>query len=215
MLGTRGVRLAVLRPGLYRMQVRALVEAALDRLGAGGDPHVQVMVPLVSTPSELVLVREWVAEEVASVLDGAAAGSARLDLRVGAMVETPRAALRAGELADAADFLSFGTNDLTQMAFGLSRDDVGRVLEAYREQGLLSADPFEHLDQVGVGELITLASDRARERQPGIELGVCGEHGGDPASVAFFVAAGLDYVSCSPFRVPIARLAAARAVLGA
>jgi pyruvate,orthophosphate dikinase len=212
MLGVRGVRLGVLKPGLYRMQVRALVEAAVARLDAGGTPRVQVMVPLVSTVAELDLARTWVDDEVAAVLGARAAD---LDVPVGAMVETPRAALRAGDLAGVADFLSFGTNDLTQMTFGFSRDDVGRLLAAYLDQGLLAADPFARLDVEGVGQLVAGGVERARAAHPGLEIGVCGEHGGDPASIAFFLAAGLDYVSCSPFRVPIARLAAARAVLGA
>jgi pyruvate,orthophosphate dikinase len=211
MLGVRGVRLAVLKPGLYRMQVRALIEAALARIDAGGTPLVQVMVPLISTAAELALARAWIEQEAAVVLGPRAE---EFELRVGAMVETPRAALRAGDLAETADFLSFGTNDLTQMTFGFSRDDVGRILDRYLDLGLLDADPFATLDVDGVGELVAHGVERARERSPGLELGVCGEHGGDPASIAFFVAAGLDYVSCSPFRVPVARLAAARAVLG-
>jgi len=212
MLGVRGVRLAVLKPGLYRMQVRALVEAALLRIDAGGTPRVQVMIPLVSTAAELALARGWVTDAAAEVL-GPRAGE--LDLRIGAMVETPRASLRTGELVDVADFLSFGTNDLTQMTFGFSRDDVGRLLDAYLGQGLLAADPFGTLDVDGVGELVRLGVERARDRRPDLEIGVCGEHGGDPDSIAFFRAVGVDYVSCSPFRVPVARLAAARAVLGA
>jgi len=212
MLGVRGVRLAVLKPGLYRMQVRALVEAALLRIDAGGTPRVQVMIPLVSTAAELALARGWVTDAAAEVL-GPRAGE--LDLRIGAMVETPRASLCTGELVDVADFLSFGTNDLTQMTFGFSRDDVGRLLDAYLGQGLLAADPFGTLDVDGVGELVRLGVERARDRRPDLEIGVCGEHGGDPDSIAFFRAVGVDYVSCSPFRVPVARLAAARAVLGA
>jgi len=211
MLGVRGVRLAVLKPAVYRMQVRALVEAALDRLDAGGTPRVQVMIPLVSTAAELALARHWVVDEVAATLGDR---SGQVEVPVGAMVETPRAALRAGELAADAQFLSFGTNDLTQMTFGFSRDDIGRILDTYLEQGLLAADPFSTIDVDGVGELVASGVVRARERRPELEIGVCGEHGGDPASIAFFLAAGVDYVSCSPFRVPIARLAAARAVLG-
>ena len=210
MLGVRGVRLAILKPALYRMQVRALVEAALDRIDAGGAPRVQVMIPLVSTAAELALVRGWVLDEASRVL-----GDRRdeLDLRVGAMVETPRAALRAGDLAGIADFLSLGTNDLTQMVFGFSRDDVGRILDTYLGQGLLADDPFATLDVDGVGELVAGAVERARTGRPGLEIGVCGEHGGDPRSIAFFLAAGLDYVSCSPFRVPVARLEAGRSAL--
>ncbi len=156
MLGVRGVRLAVLRPALYRMQVRALFEAALARLDAGGQPDVRVLIPLVSTRSELALVKAWVLDEAASVSRDRPAGAPELTFSVGAMVETPRAALRAGELAELADFLSLGTNDLTQMTFGFSRDDVGRILERYQADGLLAADPFEVLDADGVGELVAL-----------------------------------------------------------
>jgi pyruvate,orthophosphate dikinase len=212
MLGVRGVRLAVLKPGLYRMQVRALVQAALRCVDAGGTPQVQILIPLVSTAAELVLARGWVVEAAAEAI-GDRVGE--LELRVGAMVETPRAALQAGRLAEVADFLSFGTNDLTQMTFGFSRDDVGRLLDAYLGQGLLTVDPFATLDVDGVGELVRIGIERARAHRPDLEVGVCGEHGGDPDSIAFFRSAGLDYVSCSPFRVPVARLAAARAVLGA
>ncbi|MEI7592179.1 MAG: putative PEP-binding protein [Actinomycetes bacterium] len=212
MLGVRGVRLAILKPNLYRMQVHAIVEAALARIDAGGSPQVNVMIPLVTASAELTLVREWVIDEAAAAL-GDRFGE--LELRIGAMVETPRAALLAGEFANVADFLSFGTNDLTQMTFGFSRDDVGRLLDNYLGQGLLLDDPFATIDIAAVGELVALGAQRAREQNPTIELGVCGEHGGDPASIAFFRSVGLSSVSCSPFRVPIARLAAARACLGA
>jgi pyruvate,orthophosphate dikinase len=194
------------------MQVRALVQAALRCVDAGGTPQVQILIPLVSTAAELVLARGWVVEAAAEAI-GDRVGE--LELRVGAMVETPRAALQAGRLAEVADFLSFGTNDLTQMTFGFSRDDVGRLLDAYLGQGLLTVDPFATLDVDGVGELVRIGIERARAHRPDLEVGVCGEHGGDPDSIAFFRSAGLDYVSCSPFRVPVARLAAARAVLGA
>ncbi|MGZ4718442.1 MAG: putative PEP-binding protein [Acidimicrobiales bacterium] len=207
MLGVRGVRLAVLRPSLYRAQVQALAGATIDRLEAGGHPIIRLMVPFVSTLTELVLARELV-ESVLAELDRP------LDVRIGAMVETPRAALRCAELAAASHFLSFGTNDLTQMTFGFSRDDVGPVLDRYRGQGLLPADPFETIDLDGVGELVATGVERARIVDPAIEISVCGEHGGDPASIAYFRSLGIDHVSCSPFRVPLARLAAARAVLG-
>ena len=213
MIGIRGVRLAVLKPGLYAMQVRALLAAVRIRLAAGGDPHVEVMIPLTVTAAELALARSWVEEEIAASglsADGKAA------VTIGTMIETPRAALQAGALAAHADFFSFGTNDLTQLTFGFSRDDVeGRLMGAYLEQGLLPANPFETLDLDGVGELVRLAVSAGREARPGLNLGVCGEHGGDPASVAAFLRIGLDYVSCSPYRVPIARLAAAHAVLDA
>jgi pyruvate,orthophosphate dikinase len=223
MLGTRGVRLGVLKPGLYAMQVRALMEAALDRVGAGGHPIVEIMIPLTVTREELALARSWVESAVASTLragadakakKGAKATKGTLEVLIGTMIETPRAALRAGEIAEEADFFSFGTNDLTQMTFGFSRDDVeGRMMSAYLEQGLLKRNPFEVVDPDGVGELVRLGTERGRVTRPSLKVGVCGEHGGDPESIATFAAAGLDYVSCSPFRVPIARLAAAQAVL--
>jgi pyruvate,orthophosphate dikinase len=211
MLGTRGVRLGVLKPGLYGMQVRALVEAALERAKAGGKPVVEVMIPLTVSREELVEARSWVTEAIGEAL----AGSRRkLDITVGTMVETPRAALRAGEMAEVADFFSFGTNDLTQMTFGFSRDDVeARMMPAYLERGLLRVNPFHTIDRDGVGELVRLAAERGRATDRRLKLGVCGEHGGDPESVAFFHEVGLDYVSCSPYRVPVARLAAAQAIV--
>ena len=213
MLGVRGVRLAVLKPALYRMQARALVAATADVVAEGGSPRPQILVPLVSSSAELVLARSWIDEEVAaagSAIAGGWRGGPRL--AVGAMIETPRAALMAGQLARTADFLSFGTNDLTQLTFGLSRDDAGRILDAYRSQGLLADDPFATLDDEGVGALVRWAVDAVRAVRPDLALGVCGEHGGDPASIDRFVAAGLDSVSCSPFRVPVARLAVAQAL---
>ena len=225
MLGTRGVRLGVIKPGLYAMQVRALIEAALDRVAAGGHPVVEVMIPLTVSREELALARSWVEEAMAAALAEAPparsrgardtrAGAGSLDVLIGTMIETPRAALRAGEIAEVADFFSFGTNDLTQMTFGFSRVDVeGRMMSAYLEQGLLKRNPFEVVDPDGVGELVRLGVERGRSTNPSLKIGVCGEHGGDPESIATFARAGLDYVSCSPFRVPIARLAAAQAVL--
>jgi pyruvate, orthophosphate dikinase len=209
MLGTRGVRLGVVKPGLYAMQVRALLAAVADRVAAGGHPIVEVMVPLTLGPEELSLARSWIEDEVAATpVEG------RAEVRIGTMIEVPRAALLAGELAEVADFFSFGTNDLTQMTLGFSRDDVeGRVMRPYLEQGLLPGDPFETIDVPGVGELVRIAVERGRAADPELKVGICGEHGGDPASIAFFLEAGLDYVSCSPFRVPVARLAAAQAVL--
>jgi pyruvate,orthophosphate dikinase len=214
MLGTRGCRLGIIKPGLYRMQAKAIAEAAVARVRAGGDPRVEIMIPLIVTEEELALLNTWVREVVDEVLDEAKL--AAIDYIVGTMVETPRAALVAGEIADVAEFFSFGTNDLTQMTFGFSRDDVeGRFMSEYLEHKLLSANPFETLDQEGVGQLVELGVERGRTTRPSIKLGICGEHGGDPASVEFCDRIGLDYVSCSPYRVPIARLAAAHAVLGA
>jgi pyruvate,orthophosphate dikinase len=196
------------------MQVRALMEAAADRAEAGGKPVVEIMIPLTVTREEMAEARSWVEEAVADVASSKKAKS--IDVTIGTMIETPRAALRADEIAEVADFFSFGTNDLTQMTFGFSRDDVeGRMMAIYLEKGLLRRNPFETIDQTGVGELVEIGCERGRQTNPEIKLGVCGEHGGDPESIALFYRAGLDYVSCSPFRVPVARLAAAQAVLGA
>jgi pyruvate,orthophosphate dikinase len=210
------VRLGVLKPGLYAMQVRALMEAAYERAAAGGHPVVEIMIPLTVSAEEMELARSWVVQALADAAPAGGAGAAaeRIEVAIGTMIETPRAALLADQIAKYADFFSFGTNDLTQMTFGFSRDDVeGRMMAAYLSQGLLKANPFENVDTEGVGELVRIAVERGRAARPGIKIGVCGEHGGDPASIDFFANAGLDYVSCSPFRVPIARLAAAHAVL--
>ena len=208
MIGIRGVRLAVMKPGLYAMQVRALLDAVRDRVAAGGRPIVEVMIPLTVSREEMALARSWViaaAEEL----------HVTSTLLIGTMIETPRAALVADQMARVADFFSFGTNDLTQMTFGFSRDDVeAKMMPRYVKQGLLEGDPFESIDVQGVGRLISDAVARTREVKRRIPIGVCGEHGGDPASISFFASAGFDYVSCSPFRVPVARLAAAQAVIG-
>jgi pyruvate, orthophosphate dikinase len=212
MLGTRGVRLGVVKPGLYAMQVRALMEAAAERVAKGGKPVVEIMIPLTVTREELALARSWVEEAIA---EAAGTQKKKLKVTIGTMIETPRAALCADEIAEEADFFSFGTNDLTQMTFGFSRDDVeSRMMPAYLELGLLKRNPFETIDQAGVGALVHMGSAKGRSAKPDLKLGVCGEHGGDPESIQLFYAAGLDYVSCSPFRVPIARLAAAQAVIG-
>ena len=210
---------SVIKPGLYAMQVRALMEAADEVAAKGYDPVVEVMIPLTVTREELALARGWVEEVLADVNSRpsgkAGARKRRPKVTIGTMIETPRAALRADELAEVADFFSFGTNDLTQMTFGFSRDDVeSRMMPAYLEAGLLKRNPFETIDQNGVGELVMIASQRGRKAKRGMKLGVCGEHGGDPESIALFHRAGLDYVSCSPYRVPIARLSAAQAVIG-
>ncbi|HET6664995.1 MAG TPA: pyruvate, phosphate dikinase, partial [Acidimicrobiales bacterium] len=211
MLGTRGVRLGVIKPGLYAMQVRALMEAAAERVKKGGNPIIEIMIPLTITQPELTLARQWCQEAIDAAQK---AVKQPLEVTIGTMIETPRACLRADDIALEADFFSFGTNDLTQMTLGFSRDDVeGRMMEAYLEHGLLKRNPFETLDEHGVGELVKLAAQRGRKAKPGLKLGVCGEHGGDPESIDVFRQAGLDYVSCSPFRVPIARLACAQAVI--
>ncbi|MDP6697298.1 MAG: pyruvate, phosphate dikinase [Acidimicrobiales bacterium] len=207
MMGTRGVRLANLRPGLYRMQATALFSAVVARRAAGGNPLVEVMIPLTVSGPELALAVEWVREAAEDVGMGESPP-------VGTMIETPRAALLAGNLASHADFFSVGSNDLTQMTFGFSRDDVeGRFMDLYLERGLLDHNPFEHLDEAGVGELVDLAVQRGRAASPGIKVGVCGEHAGDPRSIRRLLAAGVDYLSCSPARLATARLAAAHAVL--
>ncbi len=208
MLGIRGVRLAVMKPGLYAMQVRALLDAVRDRVAVGGRPVVEVMIPLTVSAEEMALARSWVIEAAEEL-------GITSTLLIGTMIETPRAALIADRMAKVADFFSFGTNDLTQMTFGFSRDDVeAKMMPQYVGQGLLRGDPFDSIDADGVGELVRQAIERARSVKRRLKIGVCGEHGGDPDSIAFFLAAGVDYVSCSPFRVPIARLAAAHAVIG-
>jgi len=213
MLGTRGVRLGVVKPGLYAMQVRALMEAAALRAAAGGKPIVEIMIPLTVTREEMALARSWVEEGIAEATKGA---KKKPKVSIGTMVETPRAALRADEIAEVSDFFSFGTNDLTQMTFGFSRDDVeSRMMPAYLELGLLKRNPFDTIDVHGVGELVRLGAQRGRATKPDLKLGVCGEHGGDPESIQLFYEAGLDYVSCSPYRVPVARLAAAQSVITA
>jgi pyruvate, orthophosphate dikinase len=212
MLGTRGVRLGIIKPGLYRMQTKALMQAAVARKQAGGNPIVEIMIPLIVTEAELALIERWVRDEADSVLREA---GVQVDYTVGTMIETPRAALVAADIAEVAEFFSFGTNDLTQMTFGFSRDDIeGRFMAEYLEQKLLPANPFETIDVEGVGQLVRMAVVRGRAARDDLKLGICGEHGGDPASVAFCHEIGLDYVSCSPYRVPIARLAAAHAALG-
>ncbi len=213
MLGTRGCRLGILKPGLYRMQVRALMQAAVQRKEAGGDPRVEIMIPLIVNRQELAMLDEWVREEAERVLTESGVD---VHYAVGTMIETPRAALDAREIAEVAEFFSFGTNDLTQMTFGFSRDDVeSRMMPEYLERKLLKVSPFEEIDVQGVGKLMAMAVAEGRGTRHDIHLGICGEHGGNPASVAFCHEVGLDYVSCSPYRVPIARLAAAHAALGA
>ena len=209
MMGLRGVRLGIVRPELYEAQVRAALEAVKRRLAAGGDPHLEIMVPLVSTAEELCRMERMIEREVE-------AAGIEIDIPVGTMIEIPRAALTADHLAEHARFFSFGTNDLTQMTFGISRDDAqDAFLARYLEIGILESDPFVSIDVEGVGRLVETATKLGRETRPDLEVGICGEHGGDPPTIAFCHRVGLDYVSCSPPRVPIARLAAAQAALGA
>jgi pyruvate,orthophosphate dikinase len=211
MLGLRGVRLGLVIPGLFDMQVRAIAHATADRLAAGGDPQPEIMIPLVATVQELEITRESAERVLIEVTDET---GAEVHALIGTMIEVPRAAVTAGEIAKSADFFSFGTNDLTQMTWAFSRDDVeGAFFSPYIAKGIFGESPFETLDVEGVGRLVTIAAAEGRATKPGLKLGVCGEHGGDPASVWFFHQAGLDYVSCSPFRVPIARLEAGRAAV--
>lgn len=211
MLGLRGVRLGIVKPGLYAMQVRAIIEAAVRLKKQGRDPRPEVMIPLTATAEELRQMRDELEPVARDII-----AKAKVDLHVefGTMIELPRACVVAGDIAEHADFFSFGTNDLTQTAFGFSRDDIGKFLALYEERKLVPANPFVTIDRSGTGRLMEIAVEQAKERKPDIHLGICGEHGGDPDSVAFCHDIGLDYVSCSPFRVPTARLAAGQAVLG-
>ncbi|MGP3947541.1 pyruvate, phosphate dikinase [Streptomyces sp. 7N604] len=209
MLGLRGVRLGLVIPGLFTMQVRAIAEAAAQRKDAKGDPRAEIMIPLVGTVQELELVRDEAEEVIAEVQE---ATGVDLKIALGTMIELPRAALTAGQIAEAAEFFSFGTNDLTQTVWGFSRDDVeASFFTAYLEKGIFGVSPFETIDKDGVGSLVRNAVQAGRATRPDLKLGICGEHGGDPESVHFFHEVGLDYVSCSPFRIPVARLEAGRA----
>jgi pyruvate,orthophosphate dikinase len=211
MLGHRGCRLGVTYPEIYEMQARAIFEAALDvAKDTAKAPIPEIMIPLVATKRELELMRAIVVSTAERVFQER---KAQVEYLVGTMIELPRAALRAGEIAEEAEFFSFGTNDLTQTTLGISRDDAARFLKVYEERGIYEKDPFVSIDRDGVGELVRIACTRGRNARPRLKLGVCGEHGGDPASIFFFEETGLDYVSASPFRVPVARLAAAHAAL--
>jgi pyruvate,orthophosphate dikinase len=212
MLGFRGCRLAIAFPEIAEMQARAIFEAAVQAAADTGSPVTpEVMVPLVFTRAEFDIVKARIDAMAKAVAEEK---GATLDYQVGTMIELPRAALKAGEIAETAEFFSFGTNDLTQTALGISRDDAATFLGPYTQKGILPADPFITIDQEGVGELVRIGVERGRKTRPNIKLGICGEHGGDPASIGFCQEVGLDYVSCSPYRVPIARLAAAQAALG-
>jgi pyruvate,orthophosphate dikinase len=213
MLGLRGVRLGLVIPGLFDMQVRAIAHAAAELKQAGKDPRPEVMIPLTATVQEMEISREH-AEKVLEAVE--AETGTHVHTMIGTMIEVPRAALNAGPIAASAEFFSFGTNDLTQMTWGFSRDDVeGAFFSRYIELGIFGVSPFETIDRDGVGRLVDIAVREGKQARPDIELGVCGEHGGDPDSVHFFHEVGLNYVSCSPFRVPIARLEAGRAALAA
>jgi pyruvate,orthophosphate dikinase len=213
MLGHRGCRLGVTYPEIYEMQARAIFEGALMVVAEGGAaPVPEIMIPLVGMKRELEITRAQV-DKIAKLVF--AETGKTLEYTVGTMIELPRAALTADKIAEVADFFSFGTNDLTQTTFGLSRDDAGKFLPHYVDAGILPKDPFVSLDVEGVGALVEIAAQKGRATKPDLKLGICGEHGGDPASIAFCEAEKLDYVSCSPYRVPVARLAAAQAALGA
>jgi pyruvate, orthophosphate dikinase len=212
MLGLRGVRLGIQIPGLFRMQARSIAEAAADRMDAHGTPRPEIMVPLVASVRELEIVRGEIDQQIAEVEEER---GVKLDIAIGTMIELPRAAFLANRIAKSADFFSFGTNDLTQMAWGFSRDDVeASFFSRYFEHGIFDVSPFESLDQLGVGGMVEMGTKKGRKTKPDLKVGVCGEHGGDPLSVHFFDEVGLNYVSCSPFRVPVARLEAGRSVLG-
>ncbi|MCZ6473234.1 MAG: hypothetical protein O6934_07320 [SAR324 cluster bacterium] len=210
MLGHRGCRLAFTYPEIYHMQVRAIVEAACIVAKEGVAVQPEIMVPLVSTARELALLRESIRDLADRVMEELAES---LSIQIGTMLETPRAAVCSRSIAAHADFYSFGTNDLTQMGFGFSRDDSGSFLPMYMEKGVLEEDPFVALDQEGIGAMMRIAIEEGRKSNPDLKVGICGEHGGEAASVKFFHKLGLDYVSCSPFRLPIARLAAAQAAI--
>jgi pyruvate,orthophosphate dikinase len=211
MLGLRGVRLGILHPEIIEMQVRALLEAACELAAGGVHVRPEIMIPLSSHHRELEFMDRIVRAAANQVF--AERGGEHVDYKFGTMIEIPRAALTAAEIAVTSEFFSFGTNDLTQTTFGLSRDDATRFLHVYVERGILQADPFQTLDVSGVGQLVRMATERGRAARSDLEVGICGEHGGDPASIHFCHDIGLDYVSCSPLRIPVARIAAAHAAL--
>jgi pyruvate,orthophosphate dikinase len=211
MLGFRGCRLGIIYPEITEMQARAIFKAAVAVKQDGIDVHPEVMIPLVGNINELKLQEQIVRRVATEVMDAA---GVQVPYLVGTMIELPRAALVADQIAEVAEFFSFGTNDLTQTTLGLSRDDAGRFLPIYVERKIMADDPFQTIDQQGVGQLVKIGTEKGRSTRQSLKVGICGEHGGDPASVEFFYKTGLNYVSCSPFRVPIARLAAAQAALG-
>jgi pyruvate,orthophosphate dikinase len=213
MLGHRGCRLGITYPEIYAMQVRAITEAACRVAERGVKVKPEIMIPLVAHEHELRQLRALAEGVITEVRKEN--GGARVRPTIGTMIEVPRAALTADDIAQHADFFSFGTNDLTQMTYALSRDDAGNFLPQYVEDGLIDSDPFVSIDESGIGQLVALGAELGRRTRPDLKLGVCGEHGGDPASVRFFSKVGLDYVSCSPYRVPLARLAAAQAAVEA
>jgi pyruvate,orthophosphate dikinase len=211
MLGMRGVRLGIVVPALYELQVRAVAEAYADLRAEGKDPRPEIMIPLVAAVQELELLRERTEHAIAEVAE---ARDIEINLPIGTMIELPRAAMTARQISEAADFFSFGTNDLTQTTWGFSRDDVeASFFSQYMDEGIFAVSPFETLDRDGVGRLVSVAAWEGKENKPELKIGVCGEHGGDPDSIHFFASIRIDYVSCSPFRVPVARLESGRAAL--
>ena len=210
MLGHRGCRLGNTYPEITEMQARAILEAALNVKAKGIDVHPEIMIPLVGVLKELQMQANIINETAQKVF---AERGETVAYKIGTMIEVPRAALTADQIATVADFFSFGTNDLTQMTFGYSRDDAPKFLKVYKEKGLIKTDPFEVLDQEGVGQLVKMGTEKGRSTKPELKVGICGEHGGEPSSVKFCAKLGMNYVSCSPFRVPIARLAAAQAAV--
>ena len=210
MLGHRGCRLGITYPEITEMQTRAIIEAALACKARGIDVHPEIMVPLVGSLKELQHQANVINSTAVKVFEEKGDSIPYL---VGTMIEVPRAALTANEIAEVADFFSFGTNDITQMTFGFSRDDAPKFLKFYKEHGVIKTDPFEVLDQVGVGQLVRMGVEKGRSVKPELKVGICGEHGGEPSSVIFCAKLGMNYVSCSPFRVPIARVAAAQAAI--
>ncbi len=211
MLGHRGCRLAVTYPEIAEMQAEAIITAAIEvRKEKGLDIVPEIMIPLVGMKKELADVKSTVVKTVEKVMERE---GVKFDYLIGTMIEIPRAALTADEIAEEAEFFSFGTNDLTQMTFGFSRDDTGKIIKEYRDKGIFEEDPFQSIDQTGVGQLVKMAVEKGKATRPNIKLGICGEHGGEPKSIEFCHNIGLQYVSCSPFRVPIARLAAAQAAI--
>jgi pyruvate,orthophosphate dikinase len=210
MLGHRGCRLGLIYPDVYNMQVQAIMEAAVNVKKKGVDVRPEIMIPLVGTDHELRISREYADKVCKDVL---AKTRAKIEYKIGTMIEIPRAALTADQVAEYADFFSFGTNDLTQMTYGFSRDDVGPFVPEYVEREILAHDPFQVLDQEGVGQLVKMGVERGRKTKPKLKIGICGEHGGEPRSVKFCYQVGMNYVSCSPYRVPVARLAAAQAAI--
>jgi pyruvate,orthophosphate dikinase len=210
MLGHRGCRLAITYPEIYETQVEAISMAAAACLKKKIDVHPEIMIPIVCDPAELKMIRSSCEKIMKAVFERE---NIDFNIRIGTMIEVPRAGLLADKIAEHADFFSFGTNDLTQMTFAFSRDDAGKFLPAYEEKGIFEMDPFKSIDESGVGLLMQLAAEKGRKVAPTLKLGICGEHGGDPATIDFCYRTGLNYVSCSPFRVPLARLAAAQAVL--